>query len=76
MWRRGAVIAVAACVGGADPASGSIERLEIKSREAFHASRNGPYVKIEGVVTGSLAPSGEPIPGLENAARRPDGRVE
>ena len=53
-----------------------VERIEIKSRETFYASRIGPYIKIEGVFTGSLDPAGESIPGLDKAARRPDGRVE
>lgn len=56
-------------------AQAAVEKIEIKSREPYHASRVGPYVKITGSFTGSLDPS-ESIPNLSRVPRRPDGRVE
>lgn len=73
---RGAAVALVAWVVGAGLASANVERIEIKSLEAFYTSRIGVYIKIEGVFTGGLDPSGESIPGLEKAIRREDGRVE
>lgn len=73
---RAAAVVLVAWMVGAGLASASVERIEIKSREAFHTSRIGVYLKIEGVFTGSLDPAGESIPGLEKAVRREDGRVE
>ena len=73
---RGMTMAVLVWTAGAVHALAGVERIEIKSRETFYASRIGPYIKIEGVFTGSLDPGGESIPGLDKAARRPDGRVE
>ncbi len=73
---RGVTIALIVWAAGAGHALASVERIEIKSRQTFHSSRIGPYVKLEGVFTGSLDPASESIPGLERATRRPDGRVE
>ena len=70
-----AVTALGAWIGLAGHASASVDRIEVKSREAFHTSRIGPYVKVEGVFTGSLNPKTEVIPGLDKAGRRADGRV-
>jgi hypothetical protein len=56
-------------------AMASVDRIEVKSREPYHSSRVGPYVKITGSFIGSLDP-GEPIPNLSRAPRRQDGRVE
>ena len=60
---------------GVGNALGAVEKIEVKSREPYHASRVGPYVKITGTFVGSLDPA-EPIPNLSRAPRRPDGRVE
>lgn len=71
-----AAAALVTWLASAGLASASVERIEIKSREAFYTSRIGVYIKIEGVFTGGLDPAGESIPGLEKAVRREDGRVE
>ena len=76
MWRPVVLIVTATCIAGPGEAGASIERIEIKTREAFHLSRRGPYVKLEGTVTGSLAPRDEAIPGLDKVTPRADGRVE
>ena len=73
---RVAIITLLVLVNGATQAFASVEKIEIKSRESFHTSRIGPYIKIEGVFTGGLDPADEAIPGLEKATRRSDGRVE
>ena len=72
--RTGAAAALV-FASGAVSASAAVEKIEIKSREPYHTSRVGPYVKITGTLIGSLDPA-EPIPNLSRAARRPDGRVQ
>ena len=74
--QRMTAVALAAWVSLAGHASASVDRIEVKSREPFHSSRIGPYVKVEGSFTGSLDPKTEAIPGLDKASRRADGRVE
>lgn len=64
-----------ALLAGTGATFGAVEKIQIKSREPYHASRVGPYVKITGTFVGSLDPA-EPIPNLTRALRRTDGRVE
>lgn len=52
-----------------------VDRITIQAREPFHTSRVGAYVQIRGTFVGSLDPN-EPIPHLDEAKRRADGRVE
>lgn len=73
---RCATFALIVWIVGVGHALASVERIEITSREAFHTSRIGPYVKFEGVFVGSLDPAMESIPNLDKATRRADGRVE
>ncbi len=77
MQTRGILaIALTASLTSATYSEAQVDRIDVKAREAFHASRIGPYVKISGVFTGSLDPSHETIPNLDKARRRPDGRIE
>jgi hypothetical protein len=62
-------------LAAAPSATAKVDRIEVQSREPFHTGRVGPYVKIAGTFVGSLDPS-EPIPHLDRAPRRADGRVE
>ncbi|HEY7696932.1 MAG TPA: hypothetical protein VIE88_00880, partial [Vicinamibacteria bacterium] len=59
----------------ATAASASVDRFEIASREPFYSGRAGSYVRMQGTFVGSLDPR-EPIPNLDKAPRRADGRVE
>ena len=52
-----------ALLAGTGATFGAVEKIQIKSREPYHASRVGPYVKITGTFVGSLDPA-EPIPNL------------
>ena len=65
------IVILAMCQG----AIAAVDRIEVKSREPFYASKIGPYVKITGSFTGSLD-AGDPIPNLDHATRRADGRIE
>ena len=69
------IAAALAFAAGAGASLAAVDKIVIKSREPYHASRVGPYLKISGTFVGSLDPD-EPIPNLAKAARRPDGRVE
>jgi hypothetical protein len=70
------VVSIAlASFGTPIPAAARVERFEVKTREAYHHSKRGPYVKLTGTFTGSLDLK-ESIPNLDKAKRRPDGRVE
>jgi len=64
-----------ATLGVAVPSSAKVDRIDVKTREAYHTSKAGPYIKLTGTFVGSLDVK-EPIPNLDKAKRRPDGRVE
>jgi hypothetical protein len=66
---------VLASLGASLPASAHVEHIDVKARKAHHAVKRGPYVKLTGTFVGSLD-ANEPIPGLDKAKRRADGRVE
>ena len=57
------------------PAWADISRLEITSQKPYGVFRGGEFALWEGKVHGSLAPA-EPIPGLSQAARNSQGRVD
>jgi alpha/beta hydrolase family protein len=67
--------AALAVINASGTAMAAVEKIEIKSRETYHASRVGSYVKITGSFVGSLD-AAEPIPNLARAPHRPDVRVE
>lgn len=72
--RTVSVIALAS-LSVAVPAFARVDRIEVKTREPYHTTKAGPYVKLTGTFVGSLDPK-DPIPNLDKARRRPDGRVE
>ena len=76
MTKRCVFVLAAAWLVGAGLAQASVERIQVQSREPFHTGSAGPYVKVTGTFTGSLDPRTEPIPGIERAPARADGRVE
>jgi len=57
------------------PAFAHVDRIQVKTREAYHTAKIGPYIKLTGTFVGSLDPK-EAIPNLDQARRRPDGRIE
>ena len=73
--KRTVLVALAVGTLHGGTALARVDRIEIQAREPFHTARVGPYVQIRGTFVGSLDPN-EPIPHLEEAPRRADGRVE
>jgi Alpha/beta hydrolase domain len=70
------ILALALGIFSGPAAMARVDRVEVQSREPFHLARVGQYVQIRGTFIGSLDPGEEPIPNLDEAPRRADGRVE
>ncbi|SDM76597.1 hypothetical protein SAMN05216360_103321 [Methylobacterium phyllostachyos] len=70
---RAAALLLIALTGRA--AQAEVTRLEIADRQAYGSFRAGAYVRLEGRVTGRLAPDEPGIPDLARAVRDAQGKV-
>jgi hypothetical protein len=71
-----ALLLFGALCAGPIAATAKVTALEITSQQPEGSFRAGDYVRLEGRITGELAPDAEAIPDLDKAARNAHGMVE